>query len=131
MPPNIGEYIRVQLNLPAGLPVSLWSIPDDGGKPSLSWADLSKLAIFGSEEQRLTFRGICEVIIDRFEWFRARSTDRKWRNCISNTLTSRREFRLLKRSKRAGRDIGYWSVDFSHGEGRKPRQLERGPAVAE
>ncbi|KAJ7476318.1 hypothetical protein B0H11DRAFT_1727353, partial [Mycena galericulata] len=56
--------------------------PDDGARPQLSYTILSKLAIYASQDKRLTISGIYSALIQRFKWFQANTADnagRAWK----------------------------------------------------
>ena len=67
------DKIRAILELDQGEPLSLNALsnPSLGGRPCQKISLLVQLAILGSPNKRLTKRGICEALEERFEWFRA------------------------------------------------------------
>jgi len=81
--PDAGDYLRQQLNLPAGAPVNLLSLPDPppGQKPSQALPVLIKLAIYGSSRGKLTLQEIYTALEERFEWFKEHRTENAWKVC--------------------------------------------------
>ncbi|KAJ7605816.1 hypothetical protein FB45DRAFT_691803, partial [Roridomyces roridus] len=120
------EYLRRQLCLHISVPVDLWAIadPPDGQKPFASLPTLVKLAIHGSPERRLTLQGICDALVDRFEWFRVHRADEAWKNSVRHNLSLNKVFRKIPRNVTAHLGKGcYWQLDLSQGEGHKrPRK---------
>lgn len=77
------HYLRQQMDIPLDRPVSIWSLPDsnNGRKTNYRLHHLIKLAIWESEERRLTCRGVERALIARFAWHRANEHDEAWKVC--------------------------------------------------
>ncbi|KAJ7501401.1 hypothetical protein B0H11DRAFT_1713673, partial [Mycena galericulata] len=118
--PDAGPYLRQQLNLPPNAVVNLWSIPNpaSGEKPTIPLPMLIKLAIYGSEEKKLTLQGIYTDLAKRFQWFREHQDDNAWKNSIRHNLSLNKVFKNMRTEKG-----GYWELDVSGGEGyKRPRK---------
>ncbi|KAF8645878.1 hypothetical protein AX16_007536 [Volvariella volvacea WC 439] len=119
-----GEYLRKQLGIAPGLPVDLWSLPDPppGQRPSYTLPVLVKLAIYGSENKRLTLQGIYDAIAERFEYYRKQKKN-AWKHSIRHNLSLnkvfRRAYRAVVDTDAKGDRGGFWVLDFSEGEGYK------------
>ncbi|KAJ6583902.1 hypothetical protein DFH09DRAFT_911070 [Mycena vulgaris] len=129
--PDAGEYIRVQLNIPRGAPVDLWSVPDpaDWEKPNMPMKYLMRLAIYGSAEKKLTLQGIYAELIDRFRWFKENQAVMAWKNSIRHNLSLYDGFVKVERSVY---DVGkgsYWELDISRGEATRVRKRRRTAAT--
>ncbi|KAJ7476313.1 hypothetical protein B0H11DRAFT_1727254, partial [Mycena galericulata] len=118
------DSIRRHIDVPVNQPLSLMAIPDpeNGEKPRATWRLLLKLAIWGSEEKKLTHKGICEALITRFRWFQERRAEKRWKSHVQYQLSLYREFRRTWRSKKGD----YWELDFSNGEGCEYRRGRKG-----
>ncbi|KAJ7470753.1 hypothetical protein FB451DRAFT_1037323, partial [Mycena latifolia] len=119
--PDSGDYLRRQLNLPPGVPVNLWSVPEpaDGEKPSIPLPMLIKLAIYGSKEKRLTLQEIYGELAQRFQWFREHNHEQAWKNSIRHNLSLNKVFRSTQRPATEPEKGSYWELDVSGGEGYK------------
>ncbi|KAJ7035341.1 hypothetical protein C8F04DRAFT_955174 [Mycena alexandri] len=117
--PDAGEYLRNQLNLGPGAPVSLWSLPDppNGEKPSIPLPMLIKLAIYGSQKKRLTLQEIYAELAMRFQWFREHQNDAAWKNSIRHNLSLNKVFKNIQRPVTEPGKGSYWELDISGGEG--------------
>ncbi|KAJ6464319.1 hypothetical protein DFH09DRAFT_957826, partial [Mycena vulgaris] len=117
--------LRRQLKISKESPVDLWSVPepDDSRRPTIPLPLLLKVAIYGGENNKLTLRGIYQVLIDRFKWYKENEKSRKWKQCVRQTLTDYEVFVLLKRTERGQRN--YWTVDLSRG-GKNNQSRKRG-----
>ncbi|KAF7334123.1 Winged helix DNA-binding domain-containing protein [Mycena venus] len=130
MPPNalqqssnffdVGNYLRKKLKLPPNAPVNLWSVrePAGGGKPSIPYPMLIKLAIYGSLNKRLTLQEIYFELTNRFAWFRDHNEEAApWKNSIRHNLSLNKVFQQIQRPVTEPGKGNYWTFDFSGGEG--------------
>ncbi|KAJ7672225.1 fork head domain-containing protein [Mycena polygramma] len=90
--PDAGPHLRAALGLPHGAPVSLWSLtepPSADIKPCVPYPMLMQLAIYGSEEKRLTLQGIYNAIAERFAYFREQDSMGilSWRKSMRHALS--------------------------------------------
>jgi hypothetical protein len=144
--PDAGDYLRRQLSLPPGQPVSLASLddPPPGQKPSQSLPIMVKLAIYGSPRKRLTLQEIYQAIEQRFEWYRDPG-NKSWKVCdstlgkkisiidlgtmiqnsIRHNLSLNKVFRNTHRSITEPGKGAYWELDISEGEGYKRERKRR------
>lgn len=144
--PDAGDYLRRQLSLPSGQPVSLAALDDPlpGQKPSQSLPILVKLAIYGSPKKRLTLQEIYQAIEQRFEWYRDPG-NKSWKVCdstlgkkisfidlgtmiqnsIRHNLSLNKVFRNTHRSITEPGKGAYWELDISEGEGYKRERKRR------
>ncbi|KAJ7082883.1 hypothetical protein B0H15DRAFT_785330, partial [Mycena belliarum] len=120
-----GEYFRSRLNLPRDVPVSLWSVPDtaDGQRPSLPLPLLAQLAIYGSEEKRLSLQGIYSALVSRFTYFRDNAWDSKWKNSIRHALSLYSAFVKISRPIQEAGKGDYWTLNPCLPDGyKRPRK---------
>ncbi|KAJ7932280.1 hypothetical protein B0H13DRAFT_1549188, partial [Mycena leptocephala] len=112
------DYLRQQLNLPPGSPVSLWSVsePARGERPTIPLPMLIKLAIYGSPKKKLMLQEIYSELISRFQWFHEHQEEQAWKNSIRHNLSLNKVF---KNRKVPLQKVGYWELDISGGEGCK------------
>ncbi|KAJ7788589.1 hypothetical protein B0H14DRAFT_2398206 [Mycena olivaceomarginata] len=126
---DTGDYLRRQLNLPAGATVSLWSLPEPaaGEKPTTPLPMLIKLAIHGSTMKMLTLQEIYKELASRFQWFHEHKQDKAWKNSIRHNLSLNKVFKNLRRPHSKA---GYWALNISGGEGHKrpPKRRRAAPA---
>lgn len=124
--PDAGDYLRRQLSMPSGHPVSLASLDDPlpGQKPTQSLPILVKLAIYGSPKKRLTLQEIYQAIEQRFEWYRDPG-NKSWKNSIRHNLSLNKVFRNTHRSITEPGKGAYWELDISEGEGYKRERKRR------
>ncbi|KAJ6488165.1 hypothetical protein C8R47DRAFT_978843 [Mycena vitilis] len=90
--PDAGPHLRAALGLSQDAPVSLWSLtepPSADIKPCVPYPMLMQLAIYGSEEKRLTLQGIYNAIAERFAYFREQDSMGilSWRKSMRHALS--------------------------------------------
>ncbi|KAJ7821147.1 hypothetical protein B0H13DRAFT_1660555 [Mycena leptocephala] len=121
-PSDSDDFIRNQTKLPFGAPISLWFLPEEPSnkRPRPTIPTLVKLAIYGSENQMLTYSEICLAISLRFEWYRKRWHTESWRNSVRHALSLNQAFKRV-----GGIKGGYWKVDFADGDGYKRPTVRR------
>ncbi|KAJ7220207.1 hypothetical protein GGX14DRAFT_355342 [Mycena pura] len=117
--PDPIEYVREQLCIPLGLPVNLWSVPDDGLRPATALHLLVRLAICGSEKRMLTLQGIYEALQERFAFFRSTNGHDTvaWQGSVRHAMSL---YRIFVNRERDMGDKGrgsYWTIDIRNGEG--------------
>ncbi|TFK17478.1 hypothetical protein FA15DRAFT_761043 [Coprinopsis marcescibilis] len=114
------EYLRTKLGLKPGDPINLWSLPDPepGQRPPHPYPILIRLAIQGSNNKRLTLKGIYEAVEARFEYYK---NDPKgaWKGSIRHNLSLNKCFRNVNRPLTEPGKGNYWEIDHSQGEGYK------------
>ncbi|KAJ7149314.1 hypothetical protein C8R43DRAFT_888021, partial [Mycena crocata] len=119
-------YLRRQLNLPDDAPLNLLSLrcPLGGDKPPIPLPTLMKLAIYASQDKRLTREGIFLALIGQFQWFRDHQYEFAWKaSFVDYNLAVSKPFKRVHRpQEELGADI-YWVLDVSGGEGyKRPRK---------
>jgi hypothetical protein len=96
-------------------------------KPSHSYIGLIAMAILSSPQQQLVLSDIYQWILDRYPYFRARSSG--WRNSIRHNLSLNDCF--VKAGRSANGKGHYWSIhpanlaDFLSGDFRRRRAQRR------
>ncbi|KAF7311908.1 Winged helix DNA-binding domain-containing protein [Mycena indigotica] len=115
------------LNLPPNVPVTLAALPDfpPDVPPNLSLSLLAQVAIYGSPRKQLTLHEIHRAIEQRYEYFRHAE---KWKDSLRHVLSLRNPFRNIERPMQEPGKGGYWTLDFSEGEGNK-RVRKRGKST--
>ncbi|KAF7323770.1 Winged helix DNA-binding domain-containing protein [Mycena kentingensis (nom. inval.)] len=124
--PDPGPFIRKKLNLPPNAPISLWNLPDyaPGVRPSVPLPLLCQVAIYSSERKRLTLQEICRAIEERYPFFTTASG--AWKRSIRHALSLQLVFRHLERPVQEPGKGGYWTLDYSAGDGYKRERKRRG-----
>ncbi|KAJ7056736.1 hypothetical protein C8F01DRAFT_1154727 [Mycena amicta] len=123
------EFMRARLRIPAGHPVSLYSIPDttDGSRPGIPLRDLIGLAICGSERKMLTLQGIVHAISGRFSFYASAVNEPGWKNSIRHALSLYKIFVLQPRDDGDPGMGGYWRMIIGAGDGyARPRHRTKG-----
>ncbi|KAJ7051993.1 hypothetical protein C8F01DRAFT_964725, partial [Mycena amicta] len=112
--------IRRHLSLPPNVPVTLATLPEypPGAPPGITLPVLAQVAIYGSARKRLTLQEICLAIEGRYEYYRNEPTG-AWRRSIRHALSLHKVFRNLERAVQEPGKGGYWTLDYSKGEGTK------------
>ncbi|KAH6909346.1 fork head domain-containing protein [Coprinopsis sp. MPI-PUGE-AT-0042] len=134
--PEPEDWLRQKLNIPAGVPVDLWALPntDPSRRPPYAYPLLVRLAIQGSKEKKLTLKEIYEEIENRFEYYR-NNTNGAWKGSIRHNLSLNQVFRNVPRPLTEPGKGNYWEIDHSKGEGykrdRKRRTRRKGAAKDE
>ncbi|KAF7312030.1 Forkhead box d1 [Mycena indigotica] len=119
--PDNTAYLRRRLKMPHDLELHPDLFMNVEGFPL--WLLIS-LAIYFSTYQMLTLQGIIRAISQQFNLDRR---DTKWHNTIRHTLSLYSIFRHVPRPFGGGK-AGYWTVDFSEGEGYKRDRKRKTPA---
>ncbi|KAK7037808.1 hypothetical protein VNI00_010769 [Paramarasmius palmivorus] len=119
--------LRRANNLSSESPVKLSAlpVPPPGEKPTYPYTTLVQLAIWESQNRRLTLQEIYEAILDKFPIFREQGD--AWQRSIRHTLSLKKAF------VNQGRDRGdipqgrgaYWELDILNLVGNK-RKRKRG-----
>ncbi|KAF7311918.1 Winged helix DNA-binding domain-containing protein [Mycena indigotica] len=130
--PDPAPILRRKLNLPENVPITLSALPDYAAdtRPSVPLPLLVQVAIYESETKRLTLREIYSAIEGRYEFFRAGPSNAAWKRSIRHALSLHLVFRHLDRPVQESGKGGYWTLDYSRGEGTK-RQRKRRPGEEE
>ncbi|KAF7317271.1 Winged helix DNA-binding domain-containing protein [Mycena chlorophos] len=121
-------FIRQKLNMPSHIPISLASLPDAnpvGSRPNVPLPVLAQVAIYESPNNRLTLKEIYAAIQDRYEYYREVQTN-AWKRSIRHALSLHQVFRHIDRPVQEAGKGGYWTLDYSQGEGTK-RERKRRP----
>nr|GAT61381.1 winged helix DNA-binding domain-containing protein [Mycena chlorophos] len=114
--------------MPSHIPISLASLPNPnpvGSRPDVPLPVLAQVAIYESPNNRLTLKEIYAAIQDRYEYYREVQTD-AWKRSMRHALSLHQVFRHIDRPVQEAGKGGYWTLDYSQGEGTK-RERKRRP----
>ncbi|KAL0067701.1 Forkhead box protein B1 [Marasmius tenuissimus] len=116
---DVENQFRRLYNIPHTRPVDLYAVPDPPSPPFTQVA-ITQIAIWSSEERKLTQAQIWERIEQRFQ----SETVKKWKANIRHLLSLKKTFVKLPESRNNGH---YWSLDYRYLEsGGDKRVRKRG-----
>ncbi|KAG7090232.1 hypothetical protein E1B28_011832, partial [Marasmius oreades] len=120
--PAVESIFRETYSIPNTIPVHINSIPDPP-PPSFTYVALTQIAIWSSQERRLTLADIYYVLGNRFTHLRNPDTITRWKGNIRHLLSLKKCF-VKSSHKQGGRH--YWTLDYRYLKGGDKRERKRG-----